>query len=792
MYSKGRHGSLWTEGRRRNSSSEFLLRQGMRAMREKIFKFLIIAILLLSSGCAGLSKDIEVSSLMQKKRHHEVISILQPDIDRKEAISSFQLYLLSGAYYEVRDYEKMLLTVDIMEKQIARGDQYYFGGADVSVFPGILRGYAYLDQGEYDKAVKAASAAYDLLNRIGKSNIFYRSQLIDIASILGVAHAHLTHNAEVDRWIKVLRGIDIGDTILGPEKFSAIARIHMAKKEYLQALSAIQDPEAKVSDFFVTVFYDQTFQELPKFFILTKCLYETGKIREAGDNYDQLLKHPQIRQIGGLHWPILLDRGRITRMEGKEAIAAQLLREAVDVIERQRSSIRSEAGRIGYVGDKQAIYQELVALLISGGRPAEAFEYVERSKSRALVDLLASNKEFGVSKDKEQVVSMLKELETIESEGKAVDVGSLASEKVSQRNTRSVQIKERIKTVAPELTSLVTVSMPPLTEMQSNISGDETLVEYYYHGEDFYVFVLTKNTLKAVKLDSNNILKDIEQFRKLLQDPKSTQYLEHSQKLYQRLIKPIENLIVTPKLIIVPHGVLHYLPFNALNNGSNYLIDKYSISYLPSASVMKFLKQRKIQKTESALIFGNPDLGDPKYDLKHAGEEAVAISKEFSQAKVLLRKDATETDFKRYANQFNYIHFATHGMFESDLPLNSGLFLSKDAENDGLLSVNELYSLSLNADLVTLSACETALGKINPGDDVVGLQRGFFYAGAKSIVASLWKVDDMATSQLMTGFYSNLKKTNKRDALREAQLTIKKQYERPFFWAAFQLTGMAE
>lgn len=760
--------------------------------RKKILYFFVIAILFFSGGCAGLSKDIEASSLMQKKRHHEIIGILQPDIDRKEAVSSFQLFLLSAAYYEIRDYEKMFSTVDLMEKQIARGDSRYYFGTDLSVFPGILRGGAYLDQGEYDKAVKAASEAYALLNRIGsESNLFYRSQIINIASILGVAYAFLKHDEKAERWIEVLRNIDISNTILGPEKFTAIARIHMAKKQCSQALSAIQNSEAKVSGF-VTVFYDQTFQELPKFFILTKCQYETGKIYEAKENYDQLLKHPQIKQVGGIYWSSLLDRGRIARMEGKEIKAEQLLREAVYVIEQQRSSIMSEAGRIGYVGDKQAIYQELVALLISGGRPAEAFEYVERSKSRALVDLLASNKEFSIPKDKEQVASMLKELEIIESEGKAIDISSLALEKANQRNIRSVQIKERIKTLTPELTSLVTVSIPPPTEIQSNINADETLVEYYYHGEDLYVFVLNRNTLKAVKLDGKGLSNDIEQFRKLLQDPKSSQYPELSQRLYQRLIKPIENSIATPKLIIVPHGILHYLPFSALNSGSNYLIDKYSISFLPSASVMKFLKQRQAQKTQQTLIFGNPDLGDPKYDLKYAGEEAVAISNELPNARVLLRKEATETNFKRTANQFRYIHFATHGMFESDSPLNSGLFLSKDAENDGLLSVNELYSIRLNADLITLSACETALGKINAGDDVVGLQRGFLYAGANSIVASLWKVDDLATSQLMTGFYSNLKKTNKRDALREAQLTVKKQYEHPYFWAAFQLTGMTE
>ena len=132
-----------------------------------------------------------------------------------------------------------------------------------------------------------------------------------------MAYAFLKHDEKAERWIEVLRNIDISNTILGPEKFTAIARIHMAKKQCSQALSAIQNSEAKVSGF-VTVFYDQTFQELPKFFILTKCQYETGKIYEAKENYDQLLKHPQIKQVGGIYWSSLLDRGRIARMEGKK------------------------------------------------------------------------------------------------------------------------------------------------------------------------------------------------------------------------------------------------------------------------------------------------------------------------------------------------------------------------------------------------------------------------------------------------------------------------------------------
>jgi len=160
---------------------------------------------------------------------------------------------------------------------------------------------------------------------------------------------------------------------------------------------------------------------------------------------------------------------------------------------------------------------------------------------------------------------------------------------------------------------------------------------------------------------------------------------------------------------------------------------------------------------------------------------------------LLLRKQATETAIKRFGDQFRYIHFATHGTFDAEKPLSSGLLLSGDNENDGTLTVGELYDLRLPADLVTLSACETALGKVANGDDVVGFTRGFLYAGTSSIVSSLWKVDDQATSILMQQFYKSLKENDKRSALRTAQLMVKDTYNsHPYFWAAFQITGSVQ
>jgi len=168
----------------------------------------------------------------------------------------------------------------------------------------------------------------------------------------------------------------------------------------------------------------------------------------------------------------------------------------------------------------------------------------------------------------------------------------------------------------------------------------------------------------------------------------------------------------------------------------------------------------------------------------------VAIAKKIADAKVLVRGKATESAVKQYGAGFRYLHLASHGIFDPKNPLTSALLLSKDSANDGALTVGELYDLRLNADLVTLSACETALGKVANGDDVVGFTRGFLYAGASSIVSSLWKVHDEATSLLMQEFYSRLQSTNKRDALRQAQLKLKAgQYSHPSYWAAFQLTG---
>lgn len=785
---------------------------------KNIIKFLLTVILLFSSGCASVLFN-EKDRLAMGSQYSELERILEGENKDFSSAKSVDLIGLCNTYSKLKKYNKLFSCLEQLENNIKKGDKIithhrFFSWSypqNITVMPYLIKAEAYIELGDYDKAVTLAKRAYELLPTIewsfkDRHNSWERRCKIRSLSILALAYALKGDNKNASQYAVQLENEKMGFStfMLTPgaitltiekEKSVGLARAYMALGQYDKILTdkgGIVDALGSFSEGYVGVTFF-AFVDLPKQFIINKALYETGNIKEAKEGYDRLLSKPETKSNGEIYWAILFDRGRISQGEGNTKQAIDFYKQSIDVIENQRSTINTEASKIGFVGDKQKVYHQIISALFSDGQYASAFEYVERSKSRALVDLLASKKDFAAPNENEMYASsMLKEFEEVEFESKAFDVSSLSADKVNQRSIRGIEIIEKIKTQAPELSSLVTVSTLPPSEIQSNIKNDETLIEYYYQGEDLYAFILTKNELKAAKLDGKDLIKDIEEFRKSLEDPKSQQHIELSQKLYQRLIKPIENQINTKNLIIVPHGVLHYLPFNALNNNSNYLIDRYSVSYLPSSSVMKFLKQRERQKAQQALIFGNPDLEDPKYDLKYAEEEALTISKIFPQTKVFLRKDATETAFKKSGSQFNYIHFATHGLFETDSPLNSGLFLAKDSENDGLLSVNELYSLRLNADMITLSACETGLGKVKHGDDVVGLTRGFLYAGANSIVASLWKVDDLATSYLMAEFYSNLNKISKRDALRQAQLNTKKQYEHPYYWAAFQLTGMGE
>jgi CHAT domain-containing protein len=765
----------------------------------------LFAILLITSsfGCFGamVPKD-EV--LTTTARYSELGAHMEGKIQDLASADTMKLWPLCYSYSRLKEYNKLFHCLNQLEKNIAKGDYKAktWGDmvpTDVSAGPAVLRAQADIDFGNYGAAVEKASKAYDIIRQRERETTSWMR--IQVLSTLALAQALQGNRANAEQALRQLDDVStfLTYTMLKTDKLIGKAQTYMALGDFQRSLATIKEDEGlgwlrdfgRGSSLLLTGIgaNDDIFasMQLPKAFILNKSLYETGQVNAAKAGYDKLLAIPQTKDNGDIYWLILFDRGKIAEAEGNLKEAIDFYQKAVDVIERQRANINTEASKIGFVGNKQQVYHALIRAWFAQGQPAKAFEYVERSKSRALVDLLASKQDFAArGTNPQQVALLLKDLEAQEAKARVQNREAAAG----LRSARDFQV--RLRTLAPELASLVTVAPVAASNIQTLLQPDETLVEYYYEGDDLYAFIVTREAVKAVKLNGAKLVDEIRQLRAALKQPGSQLYVTPSQQLYARLIKPIEPSLTHKQLLIVAHGALHYLPFNALRSGNEFVIDRYSLRQLPSASVLQFLKGRQAASSPGMLALGNPDLGNPKYDLKCAQDEVASIAKGFPQAKVLVRREATKTAFKTLGPKFAYLHFATHGQFDPDKPLHSGLMLAKDTQSDGFLSLGELYSLRLHADLVTLSACETGLGKISNGDDVVGLTRGFLYAGSNAIVASLWEVDDQATSYLMEAFYVNLKQGNKREALRQAQLATKKKYEHPFYWAAFQLTGKAD
>lgn len=786
------------------------------------FTSLPIALILFTAGCAS-QMGTEKEWAFLGGRYGELEKLAEAGVTDLATAKTSKLYPLCVSYSKLKRYNKLFPCLDQMEANIRKGDKNYvdeeerqkasafwhgfakWAGVfeqDATPWLHLMRAEASIELGDYKRAVEDAKQMRQWVPSVQKRGLEGWAR-IESLTMSGLAHGLSGDRNSALKYAGDLERISTGWLASppysgqGPQKYTGLAKIYIALGEFEKALGFIRqsDPPAMIQAIGSLIFLAAseeslfTWTDLPRLFVFSKSLFETGHVKEAKEGYDRLLQMPQTKVNGEIYWLILFDRGRIAEKEGNLKEAIEFYRQAVDVIEQQRSSINTEASKIGFVGDKQSVYRRLISALFAERQYGPAFEYVERSKSRALVDLLASKQDFAVqSGNTEQVRALLAMAETAEVEAR------VQGEKRDGSQTRSLlgQARQQLRDQSPELASLVSVTYLTAAQIQSRVPPDEALIEYYYNDKEMFAFVLTAQGLQAMRLSSENLEADIRQFRKALEEATSDRHIELSQRLYQRLLRPLEGLLTQRNLIIVAHGALHYLPFNALHNGTERVIERYSIRMLPSASLLQYLRTQKPDSPGGLLAFGNPDLGDPRYNLRHAQREAVAITQTFPQSKALLQNQATETAFKQFGRGFKYIHFASHGEFDSEAPLKSALLLAKDAQNDGALTVGELYSLSLDADLVTLSACETGLGKISNGDDVVGLTRGFLYAGSRSIIASLWKVDDLSTSQLMTQFYSNLQQSNKREALRQAQLEIQKKYPHPFFWAAFQLTGNAQ
>ena len=453
--------------------------------------------------------------------------------------------------------------------------------------------------------------------------------------------------------------------------------------------------------------------------IYAQSLSRLGKTDQARAMLDTLLSMPEIKAMGNLYWATLYERGLIALGQGQRDEAVGLLAQSVEAIESVRSTISFEAAKIGFAGDKQAVYAALIGALANQGDWQRAFQYAERAKARALVDLLAQRRDLGPPPSADaQVRELFAHASTVDS-----SIGSATDED----SVRGIQIvaaaRESLSQSAPEAASLVGVQKVDIPGIFSRLVDDETLIDYYSQGEDLFAFVLHDKSIKGYKLSARGLEEKVRAFRMAIEH-RDRHALEIGRELNARLIRPLQADLRGSKLTIAPHGALHYLPFAALVEGDDYLLNRFSLRLIPSADTLVYLKDKPPPKAGKLLALGNPELGSRALDLPNAEVEARKVAAMFPNSRALVRAEASKSAVKQLGNGFSILHFATHGKFDAGAPLNSGLDLAAGSESNGVLTAGDMYSLRWDVDLVTLSACETGVGKVANGDDVIGLTRG--------------------------------------------------------------------
>jgi CHAT domain-containing protein len=325
-----------------------------------------------------------------------------------------------------------------------------------------------------------------------------------------------------------------------------------------------------------------------------------------------------------------------------------------------------------------------------------------------------------------------------------------------------------------------------------------SLLAFFVGEEQTVVFLLVDGQISAWirPIGQAALQRQVGSFRRLIQKNPQNQAGELSkvekagQDLYHALLVDALDSIRKPVVYVAPHGPLHYLPFAALHDGSRYLMEKSTLLNIPSGTVLTYLAKKPLAANGSTVVFANPDLGNPNLDLPYAEREGQAVRARRPQAILLTRKEAQEAKARKLGQEAGILHFATHGKFDDTRPMDSALLLAEGDGDDGTLTASEIFGLALPGSLVVLSACETGLSQIATGDEILGMTRAFMYAGARQVIATLWEIDDQATSELMDQLYAGLAKESPASALRAAQTALRTRYPHPFYWAGFVSYGL--
>jgi CHAT domain-containing protein len=526
--------------------------------------------------------------------------------------------------------------------------------------------------------------------------------------------------------------------------------------------------------------------------------------------------------------------------------ALENYRKSISVIENIRSSINLEELKAAYLGSEKRIdaYHNLIDLFIrlyershQSTYAADAFHYLERGKARAFLDSIEVSKldlTKGISQEVlNKETDLMNELSQLHTRLLIPQLSQGQRDQINQDSAKREEelesLRRAVREVSPAYANLRYPKTLTLQETQKELIDRNTACfVYLLANENSYGFAITRKNIRIFPLpDKKEIQKLVQEYLRTITDV-SNQDFSAGHALYKALIQPGLSSGIK-RLIIVPDDVLYFLPFEALlekDGGRDWLIRNYNVAYAPSLSALRELILRRKtnggQAGKDILAIGDPAYGanemqpsargdsgplqsggssaEPRFSrLAFSGQEIERISALFKPARrdTLLRGLASEENFKKHdLADYRIIHFATHAFVDDKKPARSAVVLSldQDPQEDGFLQMREVFNLRLKADLVVMSACQTGLGQLIRGEGIEGLSRAFFYAGASSILLSLWAVNDQASYQLLERFYIHLRAANPvMDSLRRAKLELIDSgvLAHPYYWAGFVAVGNA-
>jgi CHAT domain-containing protein len=501
------------------------------------------------------------------------------------------------------------------------------------------------------------------------------------------------------------------------------------------------------------------------------------------------------------------------RSNRDEAYASyQTARQALETL---RGSLRGEELKIAFIKNRLEVYENLVELCLSRNDGVasveEAFAFVEQAKSRSLMDLFVrpaptlAESEPGQSELVRSIRDLREELnwyynlierEQLQPEQQSSDRIATLQKQARDREKELIHMLHEATDADAMQAGLQTPSHVPLATIRAAIPADTLVIEYFRVRDRILVCLLGRESLEILPVTLET---RVASFLRLLQFQLSKfrlnpEYLEqfydslvqatqaHLRELYDELVAPVASRLKANHLVFVPHGLLHYVPFHALFDGTQHLIDRHTISYSPSASIYALSQARTANSSGAALVFGIPDPQAPAIL-----DEVQALTGVLEQAELFVGQDASEQILRSKGPTSRLIHIATHGRFRHDNPMFSAIRLG-----DSFLSLFDLYQLRLPVELINLSGCSTGLNVVAAGDELIGLARGLLHAGAQSLILSLWDVHDKSTAEFMTVFYRFLQSgKTKAAALQAAMLELRSSYPHSYQWAPFILVGKA-